>query len=197
MDELDRLTASGMGESTRGPLRNYGEGAFRIGIFVVTVLVGGLVATLAAFPQALRVDGLDVSGLPRFHAILNGTTAALLASGYLAIRRGRRTTHLRLMTVSFALSCLFLLSYVTYHSVAPRASFGGVGWTRSVYFFILITHIALAPVLVPLVLFTLSRAIRDELHKHRRLARWTLPVWMYVAVTGVLVYLMMAPYYAS
>ena len=197
MEELDPLAASRTGASAERPLRTYSERAIWIGISGLSVLVAGLVAALAVFPQALRVEGLDVSALPRFHAILNGTTVALLTCGYLAIRRGRRTTHLRLMSLSFALSCLFLLSYVLYHSTAPEVSFGGVGWTRPAYFFILITHISLAPVLVPLVLFTLTRAIRGELPKHRRLARWTFPVWMYVAATGVLVYLMMAPYYPT
>jgi putative membrane protein len=90
-----------------------------------------------------------------------------------------------------------LISYVTYHSQAPQSNFGGVGWIRPTYFFILITHIALAPILIPFVLLTLSRGAHGELVKHRRLARWTLPMWMYTSVTGVLVYLMMAPYYAS
>ena len=161
----------------------------------LTVLVGGAVAGLAAFPQALRLDGLDVSGLPRLHAVLNGTTACLLVAGYVAIRGGRRTVHRSIMLTCFVLSCLFLVSYVTYHSQAPQSHFGGTGWSRPAYFFILVTHISLAPVVVPLVLVTLSRALRGDLAKHRRLAKWTLPVWMYVAVTGVLVYLMMAPYY--
>ena len=184
-----------MTEAAESPPGGPSELTLWVGIFTLTLLVGGLVAALAAFPQALRLDGLDVSRLPRLHAFMNGTTAVLLAAGYLAIRSGRRKTHLRLMSMSFALSCLFLISYVTYHSQAPQAHFGGVGWVRPAYFFIFITHISLAPILVPLVLFTLSRAVRGELAKHRRLARWTLPVWMYVAVTGVLVYLMMAPYY--
>ncbi len=162
----------------------------------LTVLVGAVVAALAAFPEAFRLDGLDVSGLPWLHAILNGTTALLLVSGYLAIRRGRRTLHRAVMCTCFLLSCVFLVSYVTYHSQAPQSHFGGTGWVRPTYFFILITHIALAPILVPLVLLTLSRAVRGDLIRHRRLARWTLPVWMYVAVTGVLVYVFMAPYYA-
>ena len=130
------------------------------------------------------------------HAIINGTTAILLASAYIAIRSGRRKTHISLMCTSFVLSCLFLISYVTYHSQAPQSHFGGEGWVRPTYFFILITHISLAPIVVPFVLFTLARAVRGEFVKHRRLARWTLPIWMYVSVTGVLVYVLMAPYYA-
>jgi len=183
--------------STVARLNASNERSLRIGIFALTLLVGGLVAALAAFPEALRVDGLDVSGLPRMHAIINGTTALLLAAGFIAIRKGARRTHICIMCTCFVLSCLFLISYVTYHSQAPQSSFGGVGWIRPTYFFILITHISLAPILVPFVLLTLSRGARGELVKHRRLARWTLPMWMYTAVTGVLVYLMMAPYYAS
>ncbi len=160
-------------------------------------MVAGTVAALAAFPQAVRLDGLDVSGLPRLHAVLNGSTALLLMAGYGAIRSGRRTLHRSIMITCFVLSCLFLVSYVTYHSQAPQSHFGGTGWIRPVYLFILITHISMAPIVVPLVLLTLSRALRGDLVKHRRLAKWTLPVWMYVAVTGVLVYLMMAPYYPA
>ena len=187
-------------ESTDQPLHAPGERSLWIGIFGLTLLVGGLVAALAAFPQALRLaalDGLDVSGLPRLHAVLNGTTALLLAGGYVAIRNGRRMIHMSIMCTCFALSCVFLISYVMYHSQAPATHFGGGGWIRPAYFFILITHISLAPILVPFVLFTVSRAARGEFPMHRRLARWTLPMWMYVSVTGVLVYLMMAPYYPS
>jgi putative membrane protein len=184
-------------ESTNQQVSASSERSLWLGIFGLTLLIGGLVAALAAFPQALRLDGLDVSGLPRVHASINGTTALLLAAGYAAIRSGRRRTHICLMCTCFVLSCLFLISYVTYHSQAPQTHFGGVGWIRPAYFFILVTHISLAPILVPFVLFTLSRAARGELVKHRRLARWTLPIWMYVAVTGVLVYLMMAPYYTA
>ena len=186
-----------MSEAVGHPLSTPSERSLTIGIFGLTLLVGGLVAALAAFPQALRLDGLDVSGLPRLHAVINGTTALLLTTAYAVIRNGYRRTHICIMCVCFILSCLFLISYVTYHSQAPQTHFGGVGWVRPTYFFILITHISLAPILVPFVLFTLSRAVSGEFVKHRRLARWTLPIWMYVAVTGVLVYLMMAPYYPS
>ena len=171
------------------------ERSLWLAVLALTLLVGGLVAALAAFPQAFKLDGLNVSGLPRMHAIINGTTAVLLAAAYVAIRSGRRKTHIGLMCTSFVLSCLFLISYVTYHSQAPQSHFGGEGWLRPTYFFILISHISLAPILVPFVLFTIARAVRGEFARHRRLARWTLPMWMYVAVTGVLVYLMMAPYY--
>lgn len=193
---LSNPSMSGISESVEKPLRGLSEVTLRIIIYGLSIVVAGLVTTLVAFPQVLRVEGLDVSGLPRLHASINGATAVLLAFGFLAIRSGRIKVHLRLMSLCFALSCVFLVSYVLYHSQAPTTHFGGEGWIRPVYFGILLSHIILATVVLPLALFTLSRALRGELTKHRRLARWTLPVWMYVTVTGVLVYLMMAPYYS-
>ena len=179
------------------PLGGLSELTLWVVIYSLTFVVTGLIILLIAFPQALRVEGLDVSGLPRLHASINGVTAVLLGLAYVAIRNRRIKTHLRLMCLCFALSCVFLASYVIYHSQAPPAHFGGEGWIRPVYFSILISHVSLAVVVLPLALFTLSRALRGELERHRRIARRTLPLWMYVAVTGVLVYLMMAPYYAE
>ena len=101
------------------------------------------------------------------------------------------------MIAAFALSCLFLLSYVTYHALTESTKYGGEGWVRSVYFFILITHIILAAIIVPLVLFTMTRGLQKRYDKHRRVAKWTWPLWLYVAVTGVIVYLMLSPYYGS
>ncbi len=154
-----------------------------------------LVVVLIASPQVLRIEGLNVSYLPAFHALLNGTSAILLVAGYILVRRRRLRAHQWSMAGAFILSCIFLLSYVVYHSQSAGATFGGEGWIRPVYFFILISHIALAPVVLPLALFAVIRALRGELGKHRRVARWTFPVWLYVTVTGVMVYLFMAPYY--
>ncbi|MFI5135616.1 MAG: DUF420 domain-containing protein, partial [Chitinophagales bacterium] len=96
---------------------------------------------------------------------------------------------------AFILSAIFLISYVVYHSLAPETHFGGEGIIRPIYFFILITHIILAAVIVPLVLITLTRALRKRYDRHKKIARWTFPLWLYVAVTGVIVYLMLRPYY--
>lgn len=185
--------------STEGTFR---KGAGTLGDRSITALVYGLsiavclaVATLVLFPEALRIEGVDVSMLPRLHAVLNGTTALLLATGYALIRSGRREWHRRAMITAFVLSACFLVSYVIYHSQAPDVRFGGEGWVRGAYFATLISHIVLAPVVLPLALFTLIRGLRSEFDRHRRVARWTLPIWLYVAVTGVAVYLMMAPYY--
>jgi putative membrane protein len=164
-------------------------------VFGLTTVVCLLVLVLILSPQLLRIEGLNVSGLPRFHAILNGSTAMLLAVGYFLIRRKEILWHRRAMVGAFSLSCVFLISYVIYHSQAQTSAFGGEGWIRFVYFFILISHILLAPVVLPLALYSVIRALRGEFARHRRVARWTFPVWLYVALSGVTVYLMMSPYY--
>lgn len=165
-------------------------------VWGLSTVVVGLVTLLIVTPQLLRIEGLDVSGLPRFHAMLNGATALLLAVGVVLIRGKRRTGHRNAMVAAFTLSCIFLISYVIYHSQAPPSRYGGEGAMRGVYFFILVTHVVLAAGILPLALFTVTRAIRGEFGKHRRIARITFPLWLYVTVTGVLVYLMMAPWYS-
>lgn len=172
------------------------ERGLAVVVYGLSALVCLLVLILILAPRSLAFEGLDVSRLPALHAILNGTTAVLLTTGYLLIRAGRIVWHRTVMVSAFGLSCLFLISYVVYHSQAPDATFGGQGWIRPVYFFVLISHITLAPVVLPLALYTVARALRAEFPRHRRIARLTLPVWLYMSVTGVIVYLMMAPYYA-
>lgn len=176
-------------------LRRLGEGGVHGLVWGLSLLVVALVVVLLAFPGAFAVEGADVSLLPGFHATINGLTALLLVLGYRRVRAGRVREHRAFMLAAFALSCLFLVSYVVYHSQAPPAHFGGEGWIRPVYFFILVTHVVLAPVILPLALYTILRGLRAQVGRHRRIARWTFPIWLYVAVTGVLIYLMMAPYY--
>ena len=173
------------------------ERTLAVVVYGLSAVVCALVFVLVGSPQLLVIDGLDVSPLPAFHAALNGTTAVLLSIGYLLIRSGSVAWHRRLMVGAFAISCVFLISYVIYHSQAPESQYGGVGWIRPVYFTILVSHIALASVVLPLALYAVARALRGEFPRHRRVARWTLPLWLYVSVTGVIVYLMMAPYYSS
>lgn len=185
-----------MSEVARGlSLAALSERALGWVIYGLSAVVCGLVVILIVVPEVLRIEGLDVSRLPAFHATLNGTCAALLVAGYLFIRGGRVGRHKAAMGSAFILSCVFLISYVIYHSQSPGASFGGEGWIRPVYFFVLISHVVLAPVVLPLALYAVVRALRGEFGKHRGVARWTLPVWLYVTVTGVLVYAFMAPYY--
>lgn len=132
-----------------------------------------------------------VSALPLVNACLNATSAALLTAGYVLIRRKRATAHRACMVSALVVSTLFLVSYVTYHALAGSRPFGGEGWIRLVYFPLLVSHIVLAAAIVPLVLATAYRALTGSFARHVRIARWTLPLWLYVSVTGVLVYWML------
>jgi len=137
------------------------------------------------------MTGVSLTDLPAFNAALNGISALLLVSGYLCIRRRKVTAHKLCMGSAFVISTLFLISYLTYHYHVGSVAFGGRGWIRAVYFAILISHTILAATIVPLALVTLSRALRGRFSKHVRVARWTLPLWLYVSVTGVVVYWML------
>ncbi len=128
---------------------------------------------------------------PQINATLNGTTAVLLLIGRNFIRHGRMAAHRVVMITAFVLSMLFLTSYLYYHYHVGSVRFQGQGWSRPLYFSILISHATLAVVIVPMVIITLSRALRERFDRHRAIARWTFPLWMYVSVTGVIVYLML------
>jgi uncharacterized membrane protein YozB (DUF420 family) len=132
-----------------------------------------------------------IESLPALNATLNSLSALCLCCGYLAIRRGRRDLHARLMIGALVASGLFLVSYLTYHYAHGATSYPRHDWTRPVYFAILLSHTILAVVNVPLVVMTVVRAARKRFDAHRRIARWALPVWLYVSVTGVAVYLML------
>jgi len=134
---------------------------------------------------------VSIADLPAVNAILNATSGVLLTIGYLLIRRGRWRQHRAVMLSAFGVSVLFLISYVVYHANAGSRPFPGTGAIRTVYFAILITHVILAAAIVPLALVTLTRALRERFDRHRAIARWTLPIWLYVSVTGVIVYLML------
>jgi uncharacterized membrane protein YozB (DUF420 family) len=134
---------------------------------------------------------MSVHDLPAVNAILNGTAAVLLVWGLTLIRRGRKRAHRRVMLSAFAVSVLFLVSYLVYHAQVGSVRFQGTGAIRTVYFTILLTHTVLAAAVPPLAAVTLSRALRGRFDRHRAIARWTLPVWLYVSVTGVAVYWML------
>jgi uncharacterized membrane protein YozB (DUF420 family) len=129
------------------------------------------------------------------NASLNGTSAILLCTGYALIRRGHVIAHRRSMISAFCVSTAFLISYVIYHLRVGHVLFSGHGWIRPVYFALLISHVTLAVVIVPLAVITLSRALARRFDRHRRIARWTLPLWLYVSVTGVVVYVMLYQLY--
>ena len=138
-----------------------------------------------------------ISYLPHVNALLNSTSAFLLIAGYSLIRRGRVKAHRNCQLTAFATSTLFLISYLTYHYYHGATPFPGQGIVRPLYFTILLTHTILAVMIVPMILLTLYRAARLDFVRHRRIARWTLPLWLYVSVTGVVVYLMLYHLYPS
>jgi putative membrane protein len=167
-------------------------------IVIVSILIPVVVALL--FSVKLKDFGFQVeplSFLPPIYATINGITAVVLVAGVLAIKNGKRKLHEQLMTAAIALSVAFLVMYVAYHMTSDSTKFGGEGMIRNLYFFILISHILLSIAVIPLVLVTYVRTLAQKFDKHKKIAKITFPIWLYVAVTGVIVYLMISPYYAS
>jgi putative membrane protein len=134
---------------------------------------------------------IEIADLPALNATLNGISALFLTAGYILIRRGRTRLHKRCMLGALTTSALFLTSYVIYHANTGSRPFAGQGLVRGVYFAILITHVVLAAAILPLALATAARGLRSQFDSHVRIARWTLPIWLYVSVTGVVIYLML------
>ncbi len=164
-------------------------------IIALSVIVPIVVIVLMNLENRVNLLGLDVGSFPFFHALINAITAVLLLTGYQLIKKGNKLMHRNVMITAFGLSALFLVSYVISKISHDPVPYGGDGILRSLYFFILISHIALSGIIIPLVLFTMYRGLTGEYEKHKKIARWTFPIWMYVAVTGVLVYIFMMPYY--
>ncbi|SHF71114.1 putative membrane protein [Flavobacterium fluvii] len=165
-------------------------------IIIVSILIPVVVALL--FSVKLKDFGFHVeplSFLPPIYAAINGITAVVLVAGVLAIKNGKRKLHEQLMTSAIALSVAFLVMYVAYHMTSESTKFGGEGIIRPIYFFILISHILLSIAVIPLVLITYVRALANKFDKHKKIAKITFPIWLYVAVTGVVVYLLISPYY--
>lgn len=162
-------------------------------IIVLSVAIPMAVAILFGMP---KINGYDTSFLPPIYAGINALTAALLVIAFVAIKNGKRLLHERLMKVCISLSVSFLLMYIVYHVTSESTPFGGTGTIRYVYFFILISHILLSVAVIPFVLFTYVRAQMGKFAMHKSLARITFPLWLYVALTGVIVYLMISPYYS-
>ncbi|HYM92795.1 MAG TPA: DUF420 domain-containing protein [Chitinophagaceae bacterium] len=166
----------------------------RILILSFSFIVFAVIVLLGRFKLNLQ-PGFDVHLFARFNAIINSTVAVLLLTGLLAARLKQYLMHKWIMITAIILSSLFLISYICHHLLAPETKFGGTGTIRYVYFFILGTHIILAGIILPLILFTAYRALIGEYNKHKKLVRITWPAWFYVAVTGVIVYWMISPYY--
>lgn len=166
-------------------------------IVIISILIPVVVALL--FSVKLKDYGFNVtplSFLPHIYAAINGITAVVLIAGVLAIKNGKRKLHERLMTTAIALSLAFLVMYIAYHMTTDSTKFGGEGMIKNIYFFILITHILLSIAVIPLVMITYVRALAEKFDQHKKIAKITFPIWLYVAVTGVVVYLMISPYYA-
>jgi putative membrane protein len=165
-------------------------------IWAISIFIPVAVALL--FRIKLKNFGIDVEPLtflPPIYATINGITAVVLVAAYVAIRKGNVALHERLMKTAIFLSILFLIGYIAYHITSNSTAFGGQGLIRPVYYSLLISHIILSIAIIPLVLISFVRALSQRFDKHRKIARITLPLWLYVAITGVVVYLMIAPYY--
>ncbi len=134
---------------------------------------------------------LTLTDLPQLNAVLNSIATIFLLTGYIFIKKQNIAAHMRMMWSAFVFSALFLVSYLIFHYQVGSVGYDGTGWIRPVYFTILISHIILAIVNLPMILLTMYRAVRKDYERHRKIARWTWPVWMYVSVTGVVVYIMM------
>jgi len=143
----------------------------------------------------VQIKGYDFSFLPPIYATINGLTAVILIAAVVAIKNGKRKLHESLIKVCLTFSAAFLVMYVLYHMTSEPTTFGGEGPIRYIYFFVLISHIVLSVVIIPLVLFTYARALAGNFERHKTIARFAFPLWLYVAATGVLVYLMISPYY--
>jgi putative membrane protein len=172
------------------------EKKYKRGITILSIIIPLAVAAL--FGVNLRTLGFDVEPLtflPPIYATINGITAVLLIIAVIAIKNGNRKLHERLNTLAIMCSVLFLLLYIAYHMTSDSTSFGGVGFIKYVYYFILFTHIVLSVIIIPFVLVTLMKAKLGKFPEHKKIAKITFPIWLYVAITGVIVYLMISPYY--
>lgn len=170
------------------------EKRFNTFITIVSILVPIVVAALFG----IKIPNMEpLSFLPPIYASVNGVTAIVLIIAVWAIKNGKRELHQKLMTLCIGLSVLFLLMYIAYHMTSEATTFGGEGVIKYVYYVILITHIILSIGVIPLVLKTYARAYLKKYDAHRALAKFTFPIWLYVAISGVVVYLMISPYYMT
>ncbi len=161
-------------------------------ITVVSIVVPVFVAALFG----VKIPNVEpLSFLPPIYASVNGLTAIVLVIAVWAIKNGKRELHQKLMTLCLGFSLLFLVMYVAYHMTSDATTYGGEGVVKYIYYFILLTHIILSIGVIPLVLITYARGYLKKYDQHRRLAKYTFPIWLYVAVSGVVVYIMISPYY--
>lgn len=163
-------------------------------IIAASIAIPLVVAGLYYGPKG-EISWLSKGTLPALNATINAITTMVLIAAFIAIKDKKITLHKKLMKTAIFLSLVFLVSYVIHHATAEKTAFGGTGWIKTTYLIILLSHIVLAAAIVPLVLISYVRAISDRIDKHRKIAKITLPLWLYVTITGVVVYLMISPYY--
>jgi putative membrane protein len=166
--------------------------AVSIVVFLIVSILQSNIITI--FPKGSAIPSW-VYLLPRLNAVINGTCSILLVISLMQIRKGKISVHKALNITTFVLSSLFLVSYIIFHATGIKTTYGGTGAVRYFYYFILITHIILAAVVLPLVLLSFYSGLRGDVARHRKLVRWSFPIWLYVTVTGVIVYIMISPYY--
>lgn len=166
-------------------------------IGIISIAVVGVVAFLIHQSQNISAADTSIYILPKLNAVINSITFILLLTGYYFIRQKKILIHRTIMLSAFVFSSIFLVLYIIYHYSAPETKFGGEGPVRIIYFFLLISHILLAISIIPLAFITLFRGLNLDFRKHKKIARITLPIWLYVSLTGVIVYLLIAPYYPA
>lgn len=164
-------------------------------VAILSLVLVAIITVLFFLPAYDGEIGFDVTILPLLNAIFNCFTFIALVVALAAIMKKNVRLHRAFIGAAFTSTTLFLVSYVTYHYLTESTKYGGEGALRSIYFFILLTHILLAIVVVPLALLSAVRGLQMKVDKHRKIARWTMPIWLYVSLTGVIVYLMISPYY--
>jgi putative membrane protein len=164
-------------------------------IGVLSVIIPLAVALLLFMPSKVETDAGWIYFLPHLIGMLNTTTALVLIAGVISIKKGRQDYHRLFMSIAFILGAIFLVVYIAYHSTVESTPFGGEGIVKSIYYFFLLSHILLSIGVVPLVLLAFNHALKGRFEKHKKIVKFTLPIWLYVSVTGVIVYLMISPYY--
>src|SRR5690625_3313322 len=172
--------------------RNFNPLIWTLSVVAVIIILG-----INYIPRSTTgtIVGMELTVLPLLNAILNGFAFIFLVLALVMIKKKNIKAHRNFILAAFTATILFLVSYLTYHAMAGSTSFGGEGMMKITYYFVLISHIILSTALLPLSLFTLAKGLNMEVAKHRKIARWTMPIWLYVSLTGVLVYLMISPYY--
>ncbi|WP_339250333.1 DUF420 domain-containing protein [Sporosarcina sp. FSL W8-0480] len=168
---------------------------YKPAIIILSVILIGVIGLLSGKRTAEDFDAFDVTILPMMNAIFNSFTFIFLVAALIAIKKKNINAHRKFIYAAFCTTALFLVTYVAYHYLAVSTPFGGEGLIKGIYYFVLITHIILAAAIVPLALTSVARAWNREYDRHRQIVRWTMPLWLYVSFTGVLVYILISPYY--